>query len=467
MKVWETYKPNAKQEIFHAIEPWPITLADGRKADALVKLFAGGLGAGKSTACEQEQAMVCLRTPGGKSIAVRQSMERSDSSLIEDYRKILAGHARWVPSKHWFQFDNGHLLMVMPSDKFDRYGSVEIVSFYMQEAQEMKYQIFDALEQRLRHPAGVIDGMSFYRGYLCARGVKKDHWIYKEIVERGWDASTPKDKRYRVEAPQRVYVKGQTIDNTMYLAPGYRERLLLGHEKDRRWQLMFLEGEFGFDLEGRPVFEEFDVEEHVAEVEPDRSLPIFRGIDFGYRRPAVVWCQLMREGRFVVLHELCPQEVSRYDLVKMVESEQQAHFPDYGPMHYRDFGDIAGENENSAGVTDIEYWESHFQTGVEFRKARIKDGLEVMRNLMNRQGRYQGKRTPMFLVNKSCEKLITALSGGYYYDFDKLNDEPVKGNGYDDVVDAVRYVCQLVAEEAPSGLTYGNSGRASGSYASY
>jgi hypothetical protein len=58
------------------------------------------------------------------------------------------------------------------------------------------------------------------------------------------------------------------------------------------------------------------------------------------------------------------------------------------------------------------------------------------------------KQQPRFAVDASCERLIDALQGAYYYRLDRTDERPVKGEGYDDVVDSVRYVAQLIVEDS-------------------
>lgn len=436
--IYKTYEPNPRQAQFHAIRPWNPTLIKGA---------IGGLGGGKTTACEQEQALVCLKTPNGKSIAVRESMNRSDISLIEDYQVMLQGVAKWVASKSWFQFDNGHKLIVTPADKWDRFGSTQFVSFYIQEAQEVDFKIFDTLTQRLRNPHGMVNGIPWFRGYFDARGVKREHWIYKEFVKQAWNADDGDEARKSVKNPNYAWLKFTTYDNEKHLIPGYIKAQLDSHKDNVPWIKMLIEGEFGFDIEGRPVFESYRPELHDAEIVPDRSLPILRGWDFGYNRPAVVWSQYTRDGRLLVLREHCPVGTPLNSLCQEVVALQRDWFPDHHDSQYKDYGDIAGKQANATGPEQIEFVEQYFNTVVESAgKLRVNVGLEIMRNLMLGRTKQQ---QPRFAVDYSCERLREALGGAYYYSMDKTDERPIKGEGYDDVVDAVRYTAQCIVEEVP------------------
>ena len=452
MKVWESYEPNPRQKIFHAIRPFN---------PKLIKGYVGGLGGGKSVACEQEQSYICQRTPDGMSVALRSTLGRAEASLIEDFRKILLGHAKWIASKSWFQFDNGHKLIVTPADQWDRWGSVELVSFYMQEAQECDWRVFDGLSQRLRSKHAIVDGVPFYRGYFDARGVKKTHWIYKNFVTQAWDVDTPESRRNVMgKNPDWVYVKATTYDNVENLPPGYVEGLLREHANNIPWTKMMISGEFGFDIEGRPVYECYDPDFHNATILDDPALPILRGVDFGYNHPAVVWAQYTRDGRLLVLREFCPESMARHELVREVEALQQSWWPNRHVSSYRDFGDIAGEQANSTGINDIEFWENYFSTSIESRKARISEGLNVIRKLMTSTKKIGGAIVPLFQVDPECERLCEALGGAYYYEMDKKDDKEVPvGKGYRDVADALRYIAQLVAEEDPQiSETYSSGG---------
>lgn len=397
--------------------------------------------------CEQEQALICLKTPGGKSMALRKSLNRSDTSLIEDYRSILQGVAKWVSSKKWFEFDNGHKLIITPADEWDRFGSTQLVSFYIQEAQEVEFNIFDTLTQRLRDPKAIVNGIPYFRGYFCARGVKREHWIYKEFAKKGWNMDDGDEARKTAKIPDYVWGKFNSYDNQKNLPPGYIESLMEAHKDNMAWVKMLIEGEFGFDINGRPAFECYRPEIHDAEITPDPTLPILRGWDFGYNRPAVTWSQYTRDGRFLVLREHCPVGIQLRNLCEEVRSLERDWFDNFHPSQFKDYGDIAGDQAQSTGPEQIEFVENYFGTVVESAgKLRVNVGLEVLRGLMTSLTR---KGQPRFAVDYSCERLREALGGAYYYSMDKTDERPIKGEGYDDVVDSIRYVAQMVTDFVP------------------
>jgi hypothetical protein len=438
----ESYKPNEYQKKFHEVPAW---------SERLIKLFCGAVGAGKSTACEFEQIELCMRMPNGMSVATRKSQRRARFALLDDYQKILHGIAEWRQRDEVFRFPNGHQLIVAPSDDYQRFGSWELCSFFIQEAHEVDGKIFSTLCDRLRSPYGKIDGNFYYRGYVDARGVTSSHWINRDIIEKAWNVDTGPSKREKASNPDFVYFRAKTEQNRQNLPKGYIEALRRQHKGDVNWLKVFLEGEVGFDVEGRAVFgDSWDYDRHVAEISEDSSLPILRSWDFGYRAPAVLWSQYTRSGRLLVLRELCPDNVSTDELIQMAQALQLENWPDRPKYTYRDYGDIAGEQISaSASVTDVDKVESYFGTALESRKARIEDGLNVIRKLMRDSVKVGGKLVPRFAIDSSCTKTIEALAGAYYYPEgpDKLDRVPKKGNGYDRCADALRYVAQLVIDE--------------------
>lgn len=455
MVSYETYKPNARQQLFHQVRRW-------ENFSKLVKGAIGGIGGGKSVACMQELAEVCLRTPGGLSLAMRASMPKADLTLTDEIGSFICGDrpvAEWVSKKESYYFQNDHRLAVVPGDKWDRFGSTQLVGAYVQEAQELDYRVFSVLSERLRHPAGTQEGIPYYRLLFDSRPIESKHWIKERFMDLAWKIDEGPDARLRAKNPHWAYTQFSSFDNKENLPTRYIEDAIHEHQHEPGWIKMMIYGEVGYSLDGQPVYgDSYNPEIHDATIEEDPRLPILRGWDFGYRSPAVLWCQWTRDGRLLVLRELTPKKCARDRLVDEVLATQEVEFPGRHPSQYRDFGDIAGQQIDSTGITDMEYVSERLGTTFEgLQKARIENGLDVVRGLMRKPRPYAGRVLTCFLVDERCSVLREALRGMYFYPDKGEHREPHKGNGYDDVCDALRFVAQSVAPDGDTRdpYTYG------------
>lgn len=451
---YETYEPNDRQKVFHGVKRW-------EGYNKLIKGAVGGVGGGKSIGCMQELAEICLRTPGGTSLAMRASMPKSDLTLIDEIGHFVGRVATWVASKESYYFQNDHRLAVVPGDKWDRFGSTQLVAAYCQETQELDYRVFSVLSERLRHPAGMQDGIPYYRLLFDSRPVESKHWIKEKFIDLAWNVEDGVAARARAKNPYYVYVRFRSWDNKANLRPGYIEELVNEHRHEPGWRKMMIEGEVGYSLDGQPVYgDSYNPEIHDATIEEDPRLPILRGWDFGYRSPAVLWCQWTRDGRLLVLREFCPKKIARDRFVDEMLAYQKLEFPYRHPSQYRDFGDISGDQIDPTGITTLEYIEERLQTSFEgLKKDNIENGIDVVRGLMRKPRPYAGKLLTCFLVDERCEILREALRGMYFYPEKGDHRAPTKGNGYDDVCDALRYVAQsMVSDGDQAGTQYAGDG---------
>lgn len=456
---YETYVPNPRQLFFHSVP------ALGSR---LVKGAIGGYRAGKSTCIENELIELCMKMPGGDSVAVRKSVaQRVELSVLGDLKKMLlpGGHASWRSSEDHFLFPNGHRLFVMPADAWERFGSFDLCNFFIQEAQEVTPKVFEMLTSRLSSKAAKIDGRFYYRGFIDARGVDSSHWIYTDFIEKAWNVDDGHSKRGEAQNPNFAYMRFKTTDN-LQLDPSYVADMILQHQDDPTWIDVFINGEIGIEVSGKAVYgNAFDPAVHVAEIAEDPALPIMRGWDFGYRAPAVVWTQFTRSGRLLVLRELVPGDLSTDALIDQALALQATEFPFRNPENYLDYVDAAGDQINSAGFRDIGTLEGRLGTEVNWRKGDIELGLGTLRNLMSRTVKLKGTTVHRFAVDHRCETLIAALRGSYHYpEGGKKDGPPIKGGPYAGVCDALRYVAQLVVEQ---GFVQPDAGRFEASFAKF
>lgn len=440
--VYQTYTPRPHQRLWHHVPP--------RGAAKLLKVALGGWGSGKSTMCIEEGLELAMKMPEGNSCSVRDSIEgRGEISIVQQELKPRLSKI----GAHWngtncFTLPNGHKHWVLPADDPERFGSFPLCWFWVNEGHESKSpRIWHALSGRLRDKAACINGSWYLRGYLDARGVSHQHWINTELLEKGWNVREPETRDSAVN-PNLAYILCKTSENKENLPPGYEEDLRREHEGDIAWIKSHLDGEIGYDVQGRAVFADaYDPERHVVDrIVPDDSLAIMRGWDFGYRAPGVVFSQYTRSGRLLILRELAPKNLSTDSLVDRAESLRDAEFPRHG--HFRDFCDFAGRHMTSgADERDIETVETRLETELVNRRTSIEYGLGIMRKLMLSSVKVGGKLVPRFAVDRSCTTVIDALGGGYYYPEERLTAPPIKGGSAVAVIDGIRYTAQEVVEE--------------------
>lgn len=443
---FESYEPNERQALFHRVPRWP-------NFNKLIKGAIGGLGGGKSFACQQELLEIALKTPDGKSVAMRESLPKAEGTLVDEMQKIGGPLLQWSSSNTSHFLPNGHQILYLPADKWDRLGSEQFVAAYLQETQEIDYRIWSVASERLRHPKGVVEGVPFYRLLFDSRPVESRHWIKEKFIDFAWNVEDGPKMRPHAKKPFYVYVRFQSFDNRKHLRPGYIEELLEEHKDEPGWIQMMVYGEVGYALEGVPVYgETYRPEVHDAHIQEDPRLPILRAWDFGFRSPAVLWAQWTRDGRLLILREFCPKKIERDRFVDEMLAIQETEFPERDPAQYRDFGDIAGEQITWGGITDIEYIEGRLGTVFEgLTKDRIEDGINCVRYLMRKPAAYERQFRTCFMVDESCVVLREALRGMYYYPERGSHRPPVKGNGYDDVCDALRFLAQSLVSEGQGG----------------
>lgn len=243
-----------------------------------------------------------------------------------------------------------------------------------------------------------------------------------------------------------------------------RDRLLgyRGGKEGRDWRR---EMEIDFSAyAGEPVYSQFNPAVSVRATQYNPHLPLWRGWDFGYRHPAVVWAQLWPatpeapNGVLVYLHELYPTldseavpGVKTDDLVRMVLAETRERFPET-PAGVYDFCDPAGnQTKETSDFSSIEILQQH---GIdpEWSVVGRKNRINYLRNYVE-----EGEA---FRINPHCVLGIKALSAAYRYPVEREGtsdrDMPdlgkkVQEEPYVHVMDALEYIaaCNLQIEWAP------------------
>jgi len=200
---------------------------------------------------------------------------------------------------------------------------------------------------------------------------------------------------------------------------------------ESRWRR---EQELSFEGAEGKVYDQFQKKRHVLDsnYSPGREIGnrLYRGIDFGYRRPAVVWVEEKRDGSLIVFDNLIGNRWPLETLLLKIQMIDMKH-----GLSEKDFTwtavDPAGSAKGDFGLSPVEYLQ---QKGLKliWRTSNISPGIEAVRSmLMNANGKAFLKLVPC------CNELIDCFES---YAWAKDGELPEKDGESDHLMDALRYL---------------------------
>lgn len=200
------------------------------------------------------------------------------------------------------------------------------------------------------------------------------------------------------------------------------------------WQVEYKRN---FDITlGKRVYPEFTVQRHIRKIIYNPYLPLLRGWDFGYHRPAITWAQIDDKNglpKFYGLHEFLGEDMLIFDLIPYVQKRTHELFPDV--VEFEDYVDPAGSMINDKSMKSSV--DVMLDAGLRpvFRRTPVLQGIDIMRDL---------QRSGRFILNETCEITKHAMLGGYAYPEAKegkpQDENPFKDGYYDNICDSWRYI---------------------------
>jgi hypothetical protein len=211
-----------------------------------------------------------------------------------------------------------------------------------------------------------------------------------------------------------------------------------------RWQR---EQELSFlAAEGR-VYDQFDQNIHIVQTETETDLlgktVYYRAIDFGYRRPAVLWAAEYPDGTLLILDELLGDRwpLSRL-LAEMEEVDRRQGLAEEAITHTA--VDPAGAGTTDYGISPAETLRLEGYK-LRHRPSGVAAGVERVRELL-----VDARGQVRLLVHARCRKLVEAFGG---YEWAEDGEQPRKDGLHDHLMDALRYlVVNLPRFQRPAGV---------------
>jgi hypothetical protein len=200
----------------------------------------------------------------------------------------------------------------------------------------------------------------------------------------------------------------------------------------------------GLYREGRPVFESFRKEIHIAkdEIKHLDSLPLIVGLDFA-RNPAAVVVQVIR-GVVYVLDEYGAENVSAGTFAPMLRQRLVRKFPKAFEVGVgagvQFWGDPSGGSKGQA--TDSTPYSIFLSHGMAVSPAPGNNSITLRLEAVQAQLDKMVDGRPAFISSKDNRVLNTALGGGYHFGkvkgHSRYHEAPNKDR-YADYADALQY----------------------------
>lgn len=411
-----------------------------------IQAYVGAFGSGKTFGVCLATVGLCYEYPGIKILLGRFNATDLRDTTQATFFELINGIEERVrqmfpdeepddlpevgifhKSVNEFEFSNKSTVLFRTLEDAERkYKSLNIGAFGIDEASEVSEGAILMLLSRCRN-------IGFPNvGYLASNPTGVNHWLYDWFVRN-------------VRSGYNLF-RTNTLENVDNLPVGYVDKLRERYNED--WVNRYLLGEWGGLDEGLPVFPSFDQRIHVVDREYDRKRRILIGIDYGFQNPGVVWGQIDKDQRLVILKTWLPHSLDTFKLCEGILKRNESWFPNCVPAYFvgHDGNKKYSASQEGPTRTDNEILISYGMRP-RYKYHYIERGFTTLRNLL----KVRDDGLPALLVHSNNTTLIEALGGGYRYA--KNREDKVEKTGiYDPIVDALRYLavnCFASSGDAP------------------
>jgi len=303
--------------------------------------------------------------------------------------------------------------------------SLELTGAWVNEDREVPWSIIDALQGRTGRYPKMSDGGASWFGVILDTNPPDDL--------SGWYKYFEEMRPHNAAVFKQPGGRSENAENIPNLPPGYYENLAAG--KDPEFIKVYIDGEYGFVIDGKPVYPEYNDTMHCRECSPIKGKPIRRGWDFGLT-PACTFTQLLPSGQWIIFDEMTSESigVDRFSDDVLTHCAQE-----YGGWEFEDFGDPAGEARAQTDErTCFEILRGkgiQISAGEQTPTIRIESIKKPLNTMIEGQ--------PGLLLHPRCKMLRRGFMGGYQYrkmqtSVEKYAEKADK-NAYSHPHDALQY----------------------------
>jgi hypothetical protein len=391
------------------------TIRDFAANNARVRGLMGPFRSGKSSGCAVEIVRRAqAQRPGTDGIRrTRWLVVRNTFRQLED--TTIKTVLMWLPPHLFGRYYNDHRYIVkgFPGVEFeilfraldrpDHVGnllSLEVTGAWVNEAREIPWTIIDAIQGRIgQWPSKAMGGCTWDGVFMDTNPPDQDSdWFrfFEEAQHPAWFARLFKQ-------PSGLSADAENIPNLN--SPHYYRMLAEG--KKPEWIKVYIHGEYGFVVDGKPVYDEYSDQMHRREVDPVPGRPIMRSYDFGLT-PACCFSQLLPDGRWLVFDEMTSKDMGFDKFSDDVLEHCRRAFRGH-QVTFEDYGDPAGAQRAQtdkktcfeiAGAKGID-----IQPSEQDPTLRMESMRKPLRTLIGGE--------PQFILHPRCKTIRKGFLGGY------------------------------------------------------
>ena len=293
------------------------------------RVLMGPLGSGKSSGCVAEIIDIGMnQAPNKEGIRkTRWAIVRNTYMVLMDTTQKTVFY--WVPPEYFGEYNvtNRRYLInkiTLPDgskveieiifralDKEEDVRnllSLELTGAWFNELREIPKAISDVMEGRVNRFPSLDDGGMTWTGVIGdTNPPDTDSWIYKLFEEKIPHSEELASKYEMFRQPSG---RSELAENIRHLQGGRKYYTDLAIGKDAEFVKVYVDGEYGYLRDGKPVFPNYSDILHLAKepIKPTKGFPILIGMDFGLN-PAAAICQYLANGKFNVLHEIASEDM--------------------------------------------------------------------------------------------------------------------------------------------------------------
>ena len=405
----------------------------------------GPFGSGKSTACIMKLIKNCqLQTRDGegwirrRTAIIRNTYPELRTTTMKSWHQWVPQHTgRWreagppmhhiVDKRNKIDWEVLFVALDRPDD-VSKLLSMELSDAWINEAREAPKAIVDGLTGRVgRYPPMWQAEPTNVQILMDTNPPDTDHWWYvlaeqdesdekkrqlvqsmKEAEEILRGSGVLKDGQDLVKFYKQPSGRAQDAENRENLRPGYYEFLMAG--KDADWIKVYVDGEYGFVMDGLPVYPEYKDSVHGGrEFKVIPGLGLRLGFDWGLT-PACTFSQRRADGRWMVHDELVSERMGIVTFANEVARRLQERFPGVKIVSAR--GDPSGDAVTPEEKTCFQIVNAVLGQGMALAAptndpTRRREGVAfLLRTLIDGE--------PAIQIHKRCATLRKGLAGGFH-----------------------------------------------------